>query len=198
VQYGPASTRVRSTTFTPLSGPVGFVTAGTVRHHGEVRGAYPGTFDPPTIAHLAIAGAALEQCGLERVDLVLNREPLGKTGMRSLDDRLAMLDAVTATRPWLHVAFTEKLHLADIATNYDVLILGADKWSQVLDVAFYDSAAARDDAVARLPTLAVAPRQGLEVPDECVLLRVDFSDVSSTAARGGRLDYVVPEARTFM
>ena len=188
---------MRSTTFTAVSGPV-FVTAGTVRHHGEVRGAYPGTFDPPTIAHLAIAEAARTQCSLEHVDLVLNREPLGKTGMRPLDARIEMLEAVATTRPWLHVIVTEKLHLADIADEYDVLILGADKWAQLLDVAFYESVAARDDAVMRLPTLAVAPRQGLVVPEQCVLLEVELSEVSSTAARAGRIDYVVPEARPFI
>ena len=175
-----------------------FVTAGTVRHHGDVRGAYPGTFDPPTIAHLAIAEAACRQCALDRVDLVLNRDPLGKTGIRPLRERIQMLEAVAATRSWLHVAVTDHLHLADIAGGYDVLILGADKWGQVLDVAFYESAEARDDAVARLPTLAVAPRQGLAVPDDCVVLNVELSDVSSTAARDGRIDYVVPEARQFM
>jgi len=163
-----------------------------------VRGAYPGTFDPPTIAHLAIAEAARAQCALDHVDLVLNRDPLGKTGMRALETRIAMLEAVAATRPWLHVVVTDKLHLVDIADGYDVLVLGADKWAQVLDVSFYESIAARDDAVARLPTLAVAPRQGLLVPDECVLLEVDLSHVSSTAARAGRVDYVVPEARPFM
>ena len=175
-----------------------FVTAGTVRHHGKVRGAYPGTFDPPTIAHLAVAEAARIQCPLDQIDLVLNRDPLGKTGMRPLDARIEMLEAVAATRPWLRVVVTEKLHLADIAAEYDVLVLGADKWAQVLDVAFYDSLEARDDAVARLPTLAVAPRQGLVVPQECVLLDIDLSDVSSTAARAGRVDYVAPEARPFM
>jgi len=175
-----------------------FVTAGTVRHDGEVRGAYPGTFDPPTIAHLAIAAAARAQCALERVDLVLNRDPLGKSGMRSLETRIEMLEAVAAARPWLHVVVTEKVHVVDIAAGYDVLILGADKWEQVLDVSFYESDTARDNAVARLPTLAVAPRLGLELPDRCVRLEVEFSEVSSTAARAGRLDYIAPEARPFM
>jgi nicotinate-nucleotide adenylyltransferase len=162
------------------------------------RGAYPGTFDPPTIAHLAIAEAARSQCGLDRVDLILNREPLGKRSVRSLASRVAMLEAVAATRPWLSVVVTDDLHLADIAAGYDVLILGADKWSQVLDAAFYDSPAARDDAVARLPVLAVAPRHGLPLPDNCVVLDVDLSHVSSTSAREGRGDLVVPEALPFL
>jgi hypothetical protein len=162
------------------------------------RGAYPGTFDPPTIAHLAIAEAAHRQCGLEQVEFVLNREPLGKGEVRPLASRLSMLQAVAATRPWLGVVVTDDLHLADIAAGYDVLILGADKWSQVLDPAFYDSPAARDDAVARLPRLAIAPRHGMPVPDDAVVLAIDLSHVSSTAARGGHDEFVLPEARPML
>jgi hypothetical protein len=169
-----------------------------MRHDGSVRAAYPGTFDPPTIAHLAIAEAARDQCGVDRVDLILNREPLGKSGMQPLEARVAMLRAVAATRPWLAVAVTDHVHLADIAEGYDVLVLGADKWAQVLDASFYGSAAERDAAVARLPRLAVAPRHGFAVPDGCVRLDIDLSHVSSTVARAGRSDLVLPEARRFL
>lgn len=163
-----------------------------------MRAAYPGTFDPPTIAHLAIAEAARDQCELTTVDLVVNRQPLGKSGMRALHERVAMLEAVAANRPWLGVVVTDHVHLADIAAGYDVLVLGADKWAQVLDVVFYASPAERDAAVARLPRLAIAPRHDFDVPPDCVVLDVDLSHVSSTAARGGRHDLVVPEARPFL
>jgi len=162
------------------------------------RGAYPGTFDPPTVAHLAIAEAARSQCALDHVDLVVNREPLGKQDVRPLATRVAMLEAVTATRSWLSVVVTDDLHLADIAGGYDVLILGADKWAQVLDPVFYESAADRDDAVARLPQLAIAPRHGLSIPDGAVILDVDLSNVSSTAARAGNDELVLPEAIPFL
>ena len=144
-----------------------------------MRGAYPGTFDPPTIAHIAVAEAARSQCALERVDLIVNREPLGKSTISPLATRIAMLEAVAASRPWMAVVVT-------------------DKWSQVLDVAFYSSVAARDDAVSRLPQLAVAPRQGYPLPDDCVVLDVQMSAVSSTAARSGRVDLVPPEVRRLM
>jgi len=163
-----------------------------------VRGAYPGTFDPPTVAHLAIAEAARSQCGLAGVDLIVNPSPLGKSGMRPLEARLAMLEAVAATRPWLAVVVTDQLHLADIAQGYDVLVLGADKWVQVLDPDFYASEAARDAAVARLPRLAVAPRHDFPVPDGCVVLDVDLSHVSSSEARAGRTDLVIPEALPYL
>ena len=163
-----------------------------------MRGAYPGTFDPPTVAHLAIAEAARSQCGLASVDLILNPNPLGKSGMRPLQRRVAMLEAVASTRPWLNVVVTDQLHLVDIAQGYDVLVLGADKWSQVLDPAFYSSVSDRDDAVARLPRLAVAPRHDCPVPQDCVVLEVDLSHVSSTEARAGRTDLVLPEALPFL
>lgn len=163
-----------------------------------MRAAYPGTFDPPTIAHLAIAEAARDQCGVTTVDLVVNRQPLGKSGVRPLPDRVAMLEAIAATRPWLDVVVTDLVHLAEIAAGYEVLVLGADKWAQVLDVAFYGSADERDAAVARLPRLAIAPRDDFEVPPGCVVLDVDLSHVSSTAARAGQHDLVVPEAIPFL
>ena len=163
-------------------------------------GAFPGTFDPPTTAHVAIADAARRQCELDLVDLIVNREPLGKTGMRPLDERVAMLDAVAAMRDWLRVVVTDLRHLADIAAGYDVLVLGADKWAQVLDVGFYESTAARDDAVARLPRLAVAPRGDGALPDGCVVLELaaDLGGVSSTAARSGRLDVIPIEVRALL
>jgi len=163
-----------------------------------MRGCYPGTFDPPTIAHLAIAEAAREQCALERVDLVVNRDPLGKRGMRPLDQRIAMLEAIVAVRPWLAVVVTDALHLADIADGYDVLVLGADKWQQLLDPQFYESEAARDRAVARLPRLAVAPRHDLPLPRDCEVLSVELDHVSSTAARAGQNAFVPPEVRALL
>jgi hypothetical protein len=159
-----------------------------------VIGAYPGTFDPPTIAHLAVAEAAVRQCGLDRVDLVVNATPIGKEGARDVQQRIELLERLAGPRPWLAVARTEHRLLADIAAGYDVLVLGADKWAQVVDPAFYgDSPAERDAAVARLPRLAVAPRRGLALPAGCVVLDVDLPAVSSPAARGGRLDLVPPE-----
>ena len=83
---------------------------------------------------------------------------------------------------------------SDIADGYDILVIGADKWRQLIDLQFYGgSAAARDEALARLPRLAVAPRAGSPLPDrdDVVLLEVDLRHrvVSSTAVRGGRHEW---------
>lgn len=158
-------------------------------------GAYPGTFNPPTVAHLAIAEAAVGACGLDRIDLVLSRDPLGKPSvLPTVDERADVLRTVTANRPWLGVVVTEQRLLADIAEGYDVLVLGADKWAQVLDQAYYESSAHRDDAMARLPHLAVATRDGLVVPSHCTLLDLGVDHVSSTAARAGAIELMLAEA----
>ena len=150
------------------------------------RAVYPGSFDPLTVAHLAIAEAAHDACGVTVVELVLSREPLGKDGREQapLEDRLAAIEAAAeAGRPWLRAGVTDERHLADIARGYDVLVLGADKWAQLRDPSFYDSAEHMEAALVRLPRLAVAPRGDWPVPDECVRLDVDMHDVSSTAVR---------------
>jgi hypothetical protein len=163
--------------------------------------AFPGSYNPPTIAHLAMAEAVVRQCGVSRVDLVLSRSALGKESVRrpTVDERATVLRAVVANgRPWLGVVVTDAQLLVDIAHGYDVLVLGADKWVQVLDPAFYgESVAARDDAVARLPHLAVAPRLDHPVPAgaHVTVLDVDLGAVSSTAARAGAVDLMLPEAR---
>jgi len=159
-------------------------TAGTA-----LVGCYPGSFDPPTIAHLTVAEAAVRQAGLDRVDLVLSRRTLGKDHLdaASVDRRRALLDAVVAERPWLGLVVTDARLIADQAAGYDAVVMGADKWAQVVDPAWYGgSVAARDAAVARLPRVLVAPRAG-ERPAGVELLVVPdhIANVSSSALRGG-------------
>ena len=169
-------------------------------------GVYPGSFDPITVAHLAIAEAACAHAALERVVLVVSRDALGKGEARvpSLADRLAVLEAVAATRPWLAVAVTEQRLFADIAAGYDTVIMGADKWLQVIDPAWYGGdVAERDAVVARLPRTLVAPRLGADIdvalPDHVEQLTGAevHAHVSATAARGGALDLMLPEAQAF-
>jgi nicotinic acid mononucleotide adenylyltransferase len=166
-------------------------------------GVYPGSFDPPTVAHLAVAEAARDRAGLDRVDLVVSRVALGKEHVAgpTAEERLEVLLAVAATRPWLGARLTDDRLIADVAAGYDAVIMGADKWAQVLDLAWYGgSVARRDEALARLPRVLVAPRRGHPITAADVapgeLLEVDdtHSVVSSTAVRAGRHDWMLPEA----
>ena len=159
-------------------------------------GCYPGSFDPPTIAHVAVAEAARDAHRLDRVDLVVSRVPLGKAVVvrPTLEERIEVLERLAARVGWLGVVVADLQLVADLAEGYDVVIMGADKWAQVRDPTFYGgSTAARDAAVARLPDVALAPRGH----DEVGVLAVapEHRHVSSTAARAGALHLMVPEAR---
>ncbi|MCU4184922.1 hypothetical protein K6U06_11170 [Acidiferrimicrobium sp. IK] len=166
-------------------------------------GAYPGSFDPPTVAHLAVADAARRQAGLDRVDLIISQVALGKEDRHgpAPSARLAVLEACRASRPWLGARLTSARLLVDIAEGYDVLIVGADKWAQLVDPAWYGgSQAARDDVLRRVPAVLVAPRPPHPLPapspPRVTLLEVDVAHgpVSSTAVRAGRLEWMADEA----
>ncbi len=163
-----------------------------------MRGVYPGSFDPPTIAHVAIAEAARDAAGLDHLDFALSRNALGKDDHAApLDARVAALERLAATRPWLSVIVTDEQLIADIARGYEVVVLGADKWAQVRDPAWYASVADRDVALARLPRVLVAPRPGFAVEGAEVLdIDSELGTVSSTLAREGRHDLVAPGAHT--
>lgn len=162
-------------------------------------GVFPGSFDPLTVAHVAIADAARDQCGLDVLDLVVSHVALAKEDRHQapVTERLASIDAATSDRPWLRGRATEHQLLADIASGYDLLVVGADKWHQLHDLRFYGgSPAVMRAALDRLPPVAVAPRTGVALPDGNVatVLAVDptHHHVSSTAVRDGRLDWRFP------
>jgi hypothetical protein len=170
--------------------------------------AYPGSFDPPTSAHVTLAEAAVHQGGIAKVDFVLSRQALGKEGRSgpTAEQRMRVLRAVASSRPWLGVVVVDARLVADIAAGYDAVVMGADKWEQVLDPVWYGgSAAARDDAVRRLPRLLVAPRAGrhpasiaaeagLTVAVTALDVPAHLADVSSTRARSGDHHLMLPEA----
>ena len=166
-------------------------------------GAYPGSFDPPTVAHLAVADAARHQGRLDRVDLIVSEVALGKEDHPGppAAERLGVLRALSASRPWLGARLTSARLLVDIAAGYDVLVLGADKWAQLIDPAWYGgSEEARDEVLRRIPPVLVAPRPPHPLPPQAPprvgRLRIgpDHAQVSSTAVRAGRLEWMAEEA----
>lgn len=170
-----------------------------MRSTGPV-GVYPGSFNPLTNAHLAIAAAARDQHRLVRVELVISRIALGKEDLERprLEDRFAVVRSEADRHDWLDARITEDRLIADIARGYDLVIMGADKWVQLIDPGWYGGVEARDEALARLPTLAIAPRPPNEVPPELLLeMPPEVVSVSSTAARTGRRDLMAPAAALF-
>ncbi|MEM7337378.1 MAG: hypothetical protein AAF467_01955 [Actinomycetota bacterium] len=165
-------------------------------------GVYPGSFNPPTTAHVAIAAAARDQFELDQVVLATSAEVLGKHRVQRpiFAHRWQVLEAVAAEHDWLDAAVTDKRLVAEIAEGYDVVIMGADKWLQIHELQWYDDdPAVRDATLAQLPEVAVAPRPPLEVEPEVLLRLPDevVDGVSSTAARAGQTDLMAAPARVF-
>jgi hypothetical protein len=155
-------------------------------------GCFPGTFDPLTVAHVAVAEAARRAAGLDRVDLVLSEVTLGKEhlGEGDAQRRADAARAVVGDRSWLGVVVSPQRLVADLAQGYDAVVMGADKWRQVTDPAWYgDDQAARDAAVARLPRVLVAPRAD-DRPADVELLDVhpEHRHVRASAIRAGDPD----------
>jgi nicotinic acid mononucleotide adenylyltransferase/predicted RNA-binding protein with PIN domain len=162
-------------------------------------GVYPGSFDPLTIAHLAISEKAVHEAGLDHLDLALSRSALGKElgAHLPLDARVAAIERAARARPWLGVTVTDDQLIADIARGYDVVVMGADKWAQVLDPGWYGGdVSARDAAVGALPRVLVVPRPGFAIENAEILdIDDELTHVSSTRARAGEHHLVAPEAR---
>jgi hypothetical protein len=165
-------------------------------------GVYPGSFNPPTTAHLAIAEAARTTHGLDRMVLSVSRSALAKEHVDHprFEHRISVLEESVASIDWLSVRVTDRQLLADIAEGFDLLVVGADKWWQIQDPSWYDDdPVARDEAIARLPRVAVVPRDGLELPAHLTLDVAPHltEGVSSTRARAGELELMTPAARRF-
>ena len=161
------------------------------------RGVFPGSFNPLTIAHLALVDLARRDHGLDSIELVISEVALDKPTPPGppLDERVALIDKDIADREWLSVRTTQHQLIADIADGYDAVLMGADKWEQVNDSSYYGSDGERDAAIERLPQVIVADRSGYDVPGE-IRLETDESlhDVSSSQARDGDRSIMAPHA----
>jgi len=164
-------------------------------------GAYPGSFDPPTIAHLGIAVMARRAAELDEVHLIVSRSALGKSQANHapFDLRIDVIEASIAHADWLKLVVTDDQLIADIASGYDAVIMGADKWAQVNDPVFYgDDPSVRDAAISRLPQIVGPGRPGSgDLPESALIidLPAKLRDVSSSAAREGRAEWMTPPAR---
>ena len=167
-------------------------------------GVFGGTFDPVHVGHLAIAHAALEELGLDRVYFVpAHQSPLKeREPTAAASDRLAMLSASIADEPRFQVSRAE-LDRGGPSFTVDTLeslrgegelflILGSD--------AYADFERWREPARIRsLATVVLAARPGApNAPAGVRMLDSPLMDISSRdlrarAARGRSLRYLVPE-----
>ena len=109
--------------------------------------AFFGAFNPPTAAHVELARFAMERTGAERVVFVPSRsvyirDEQGKDFAYTDGQRLVMLRAAAATRPWMSVTDWETrqerqprtyetlCHLRDEGTQA-ALLMGSDKLAEL-------------------------------------------------------------------
>ena len=168
-------------------------------------GVFGGTFDPVHVGHLAIANAALDELGLDRVYFIpARRSPLKQAGpIVGGEDRLAMLTAATAGEPRFRVSSVE-LDRKTPSFTVDTLealrdegelflILGSDAYA---DFHRWHE----PERIRGLATVVLAARPGApNAPSGVRMLDSPLMDISSRelrarAARGRSLRYLVPEA----
>jgi nicotinamide-nucleotide adenylyltransferase len=139
-------------------------------------GLLPGSFDPPTVAHDALArGLETAGCGLVLLvwsvrTLPKEAAPGGEPTPPLLPDeaRLDCLTALVAGRPVVEVALSSHGLIADqveaAARRFPgsrlVVGMGSDKVLQLLDPRWYDDRATALDRLTGLATVAYAARAG--------------------------------------
>jgi nicotinamide-nucleotide adenylyltransferase len=144
-------------------------------------GILPGSFDPLTTAHVALAAAALRRGPLDSLCYLLSVHTVDKVDRdhAALADRALVLLRHVARRPRQGVAVANRgLYVEEAEALLPLLppgaalwfVVGFDKIVQVLDRRYY---AEPDTALARLFALAgflVAPRAGASAADLRALL----------------------------
>jgi nicotinic acid mononucleotide adenylyltransferase len=142
----------------------------------------PGSYNPPTTAHLALAQAGLQAIPQASLYLALGTTIINKeqTERATLLDRLLLLDqiarrtghmGVLLTNQGLYVEQAEAARAAFPGASEIVFVVGFDKIEQIFDARYYHH---RDAALKELFTLArflVAPRATHEAADVAALLR---------------------------
>jgi nicotinate-nucleotide adenylyltransferase len=175
-------------------------------------GILPGTFNPITVAHLALAGAGLSAC--DEVVFVLPRVFPHKhfTGA-SFDQRLAMLEAAVAGQSCYSIAACDGGLFVEIAAECRraygtgtalTFLCGRDAAERIAGWDYGDAAAL--PAMLRQFDLLVANRSGDYVPpahlrEAIATVRlssevefVSATEVRARIARGERWEHLVPAA----
>ncbi|MGC8465453.1 MAG: hypothetical protein ACP5O0_05935 [Acidimicrobiales bacterium] len=155
---------------------------------------FPGSFNPPTLAHRAIVDSVLSSKRIDRVDLTLSHDALNKPRhtQASLGTRCDLLVQVFDDEPRCRIVLTSERLLADIARDYDYLVLGADKALQLHDPIYYSSLEEMRDKLARLPELIVFDRDQYQTmnSDTHWSLPESLRLASSTKVRAGSWELV--------
>lgn len=156
-----------------------------------------GAFDPPHVGHVALADAAVEQLGLDRLVVVVVADPGHREVHAPAETRLELARLAFPGREVEldHHARTVDM-LRDGQWQDPVFLIGADEY---LDFPGWKE----PEAVLELARLGVATRPGFELaepPSDRVLffeiepVPVSSSEIRERVARGEPIDGLVPPA----
>ena len=166
---------------------------------------FGGAFDPPHLGHVAVADAARERFGVQRLIVLVGERPAHRAVQASAEDRLALAQAAFPADDVRLDPYPRTVELLR-AEHFDdpVFVVGADEfrgfpaWSEPAEV-------------LRRTRLAVATRPGfpreeldavlerLGQPERILFFEIEPNPAASTAVRarvtaGEPLDGLVPAA----
>jgi nicotinate-nucleotide adenylyltransferase len=166
---------------------------------------YGGAFDPPHLGHVAVADAARERFGADRLVVLVSERPAHRDVHASAEDRLVLARAAFPQDEVRLDPYPRTVGLLR-AESFDdpVFVVGADQFCGFLDWS-------EPDEVLERARLAVATRPGfpqseldavleqLERPERVIFFEIEpnpaaSTDVRSRVAVGEPLDGLVPPA----
>ena len=160
---------------------------------------YGGAFDPPHLGHVAVADAAREHFGVERLVILVSERPAHRKTYASAEDRVALAHAAFPRDDVRLDRYPRTVELLRTERFADpIVVVGADQFAGFLGWV-------EPDQILELATLAVATRPGypraqldavlaqLARPERVVFLDIAPNPASSTDIRAGSsLDDVPP------
>jgi nicotinate-nucleotide adenylyltransferase len=166
---------------------------------------YGGAFDPPHLGHVAVADAAREQLGVDRLVVLVNERPGHREVHASAEDRLALARAAFPADEVRLDPYPRTVELLRAEAFDDpVFVVGADQFRHFLTWG-------EPAEVLERTRLAVATRPGhprdelqgvleqLEQPERVLFFEIEPNPAASTTVRarvaaGEALDDLVPAA----
>lgn len=159
----------------------------------------PAAFNPPTTAHLALAERAIDSFGLAQAVMVLpERMPHKENLGASLDDRLAMLDAVAEENSRLGVAVAAGGLILEIVREFRLFVqadvrisvlCGADAADRFLTWAYGHELPPFRQQLDEFELIVATRQHAFEAPADCahrihpLVLPEEYGEVSATQVR---------------
>ena len=172
-------------------------------------GVFGGTFDPPHVAHVHVAAAAIHQLALDQLLVIPAGQPWQKVGSRTISPPSTRLRMAVAAFEMVDKVLVSDLEITREGDTYTVDTLGAlgEAGTELFLLLGSDAAAGldtwdRSDQIAELATIVVFPRRGFETaapPNgfawtglELPGLEVSSSDLRRRVAHGEPISGLVP------